>query len=1210
MKENGRRKLMPLLLSLILIVSMITILPTGTLAQEAKWYNEYDAEKTAFVDMTPGDIITVKGSDLTVDQRYYVYFESESSQSIYPVYELLDDKKADDSGEVEMEINVPYRDTLATYEICLMNDTWANNGSNVSGSPVDVDITSTYKVRYKSGGEYLDYVLLAKEYYWPDYLEISVWNWTGAKYVIFDEGQVDITLYDPTGISNESWDQTSTGYWNLDYVFDFDDADHYENNYWVEVLYDAGHSAYQPLPVKLNMTATLPTDAEWGDTITVEGYLYNGTGVVSGYDVVLLAPSGDTYVEADKAATYGSGRYSLIAPSDEGGASAGTWYVGTWDNGPYRIDETDIVDWAGFINYYSFEVKTLDNAKVTLESPDEVITGFNQSLNVSVYNTSWDDNYYFDDMWIHFTGLEMEWMGDTYDEDEIVVIGDYLDIGTGHSSNGKYAYYEIDGIKFTESGKCTIIVTYDNNNTYYEDMDDLQANISGSKTFDVVGADDMNIVVEDMVDNVIIDDSAPCCWVNDSNPITINIYGDDQDERMNASISITGCGLDIEIDEEDAISDGYWDSEGVYIVDVSPKTAGVVTITCDNDTENMSVSKDFTISGLSGSITTSIGDDKEISVSHTETIILTVDYGQYARIHTCYYDKTWDAADYHAPICLNDTIGDNTEGNGLNGIFEFTPDVEDIDHVGFIVVVADAGGNYMYDIIEIAPIHDLEIEIIEPDNESLQTLTCGLEHDWEFQIKDGDGDIVDDIESVLAEVLDEDEDTIQEYDLKEKSGNIWYMDDWVPHFTGDLLITAWNNTGEDEHDGNITFLIDCATIEYSPEGTTAAIGLDDITVEVTGLDANGMPLPEGTKLYINVENDSATGIDCDDTLTLDEDGMGEFDISNVGDIQQDVNLTFQDYWEPYDGNTTCGTFYVMWPNFVVEPDALYIGQPNSIEVTATDYYNEPIEGVNLTLWGSSSLIQGGIIPDPVMTGATGISTFSVNPIASGKLNLTIVKEIEWTSQGAIDWDASDIVVTDTTVEITSLKALTISVSKSPIWSGETLTITIKTGGVPVNGVDVTLGENTVKTGSSGEVTFTAPDPGVDSAIYTITAEKTGYLTAEKSITIIKKWQVTIVGPSGTIEKGKKYTFSIIAKGQALAGAEVTFNGKTYTSGGDGKVSISMPDKTGEYTVTATFPDYVDGSLTFKISQESPGFELLTLIIALGVALILLRRRRK
>jgi hypothetical protein len=315
-------------------------------------------------------------------------------------------------------------------------------------------------------------------------------------------------------------------------------------------------------------------------------------------------------------------------------------------------------------------------------------------------------------------------------------------------------------------------------------------------------------------------------------------------------------------------------------------------------------------------------------------------YGQYAQVQTCYYDKTWDDEDYYPPMCLNETVGDGTAGNGLNGIFEFTPDVEDLDHVGYIVVVAEAGGNYMYDIIEVAPIHDLVIEVIDPDNTSYQTLTCGLEHSWEFMIKNEEGDTIEDIDHVLAEVLDEDEDTVQEYYLEEKAGNIWYMDDWVPHFTGDLLITAWNNTGEDEHDGNITFLIDCATIEFSPGGVTAGIGLEDIEVEIMALDANGMPLPDGTRLYINVEEpyDEFTnpgGIDCDEILTLDEEGMGEFDIDCVGDIQQDLNITLQEPWSDYKGNLTCGIFQVMWPNFDLDPKTIYIGQPNTINIIQT-----------------------------------------------------------------------------------------------------------------------------------------------------------------------------------------------------------------------------------------------------------------------------------
>ena len=96
--------------------------------------------------MTPGDVITVKGTDLVEDERYYVYFENESG-GLFST--LLDDAKADEKGEVEIEVNVPYRDELRDYEIGLYNGT-----DDLFGSAT-VWVNNTYKVKYKSGGEYL-----------------------------------------------------------------------------------------------------------------------------------------------------------------------------------------------------------------------------------------------------------------------------------------------------------------------------------------------------------------------------------------------------------------------------------------------------------------------------------------------------------------------------------------------------------------------------------------------------------------------------------------------------------------------------------------------------------------------------------------------------------------------------------------------------------------------------------------------------------------------------------------------------------------------------------------------------------------------------------------------------------------------------------------------------------------------------------------------
>ena len=75
---------------------------------------------------------------------------------------------------------------------------------------------------------------------------------------------------------------------------------------------------------------------------------------------------------------------------------------------------------------------------------------------------------------------------------------------------------------------------------------------------------------------------------------------------------------------------------------------------------------------------------------------------------------------------------------------------------------------------------------------------------------------------------------------------------------------------------------------------------------------------------------------------------------------------------------------------------------------------------------------------------------------------------------------------------------------------------------------------------------------------------------------------------------------------------VTFNGKTTMSGGDGKLTLTAPSTAGDYPLTASYGDYEDYSTTITIAEGGggvPGFELLTLIAAIGVAFILLRRRR-
>jgi hypothetical protein len=541
--------------------------------------------------------------------------------------------------------------------------------------------------------------------------------------------------------------------------------------------------------------------------------------------------------------------------------------------------------------------------------------------------------------------------------------------------------------------------------------------------------------------------------------------------------------------------------------------------------------------------------------------------------------------------------------------------------LGYIVVAAEAGtGQFMYDVIEIVPIYDLTIELLEPINVT-QMFTVGLDYDVVFKLLDPDGNVVeDDSPSTTVKLIDNDhdeDDPIQTWSSADAdislSGDEWELDDMRCWFDGQVLISGENASDGITHKGNLTIDVGHASISYTPDGATAGIETKDLVVSVKGIDANGDPLPDGTDLYFWCEDSEDANVggtagntdavnfkDADTQIELDENGEGEFELDEVGDNKTSINATFVDY-NPTNGNRTAGMFQINFPMFDISPDTIYLGQSNTVTIIAKDSNGDYIEGVNLTLLGNT-ITQ----PDPAMTNAEGKASFSVTPESSGIANVTIARNVQYVG-GQLNWTNS--VVTDTYVSIEAMGTFTISVSKSPIYQGETLTVTVKDGNTPVASVDVTFGEETEKTGTDGTVSFVVPDPGVESAIYQIKASKSGYYDKEKSITVLKKYKISIVLPSKA-ETEKKFTVTIIAKGSPLAGATVTFEGETATSDGDGKVSFTAPKSKGIYTMTAEYENYETASVTVTIAKGSPGFELLALIVAIGIAFLLVKRRRR
>jgi hypothetical protein len=680
-----------------------------------------------------------------------------------------------------------------------------------------------------------------------------------------------------------------------------------------------------------------------------------------------------------------------------------------------------------------------------------------------------------------------------------------------------------------------------------------------------------------------------------------------------------GCGIDETYDEEDELYEAP-DDYGHYRFLISPRQGGILTVTVTNG--SLSATEDIEIEGLEADATTSIGDDKKITVDKNETLYFTTDT-YYAEVHVLLYDENWA---YLAT--LNETIGDRTEGNGLDGTYEFYPDVSTL---GYLVISAKEGYEanhsfYGYDIVEIEPEYDLIVTVTEPDAAN-DTLTAGLEYDIVIEITNLTGYELDyaDIDSVIIELLDEDMEVLENQfgtsytedsdTLSHDEDNIWTYDDWTPQSNGTVRITvrAW----EGKHAGNNTDVtVDWATFEYNPIKLTAGIDLEDIGVEVYAYDALGNIIPEETfeMWWLNTSED---GIDIavnaledpediwagnsTGDVDLDEDGMAMLWFDYVGN---DTNS----YYAKLNDVNTSGMLYTDYPDFEINPTVIFVGIVNEVEIIAKDWAGNLLEGVNITFY-STTASAAGVIPDPVATDENGYALLSLEPEATGKMNLSIARNLEFDEDGKLTW--WDL-LTDKTITVTTKKPMEISVSKSPIFEGDTLTVMIKSGGDPVEGASVKFGTETKTTDNDGEATFTAPNPGVESAVYIIKAEKTGYITDSLSITVIKVWKISIIGPSEAPNAGEEFTITVIAKGSPLAGATATFNGKTYTSGGDGKVTLTAPevDEETEYTITATFDPYMDGTLTIKIVPGGiPGFELVALIAALGIALILFKRRR-
>jgi hypothetical protein len=1282
-----KNKLIATLVVLALMASslMVTTVVAETKVDEvgsgANWILSNDGFGNRSMNLTCGEVITLQitNNSLNPDTRYKVGVWNGSDWVELTTVGGSSGRRSDDYGDLSVDFHVPGWDELdgdpvntnatfhdgdsytghedadtydnGTWNISLFNDDF---DAQIFDINITIKIGNHHYLEFFDGDEEIDHMIFNKVHN----VQVKIYNWTDGDNELADDLIFDVrflnfsdgpTSYTDGNIQNHGT-SVESGISSEKPIRITEDLvaneDLKELTFWFGVQSTDGTESIIPLPVLLNVTLpSPPEDVKWGDSFTLSGNVLDGAGNgMQSYDVAVLYPvesSDDSYATYDTYTTSSmvdTGSYSFdIDTGSTDGYGAGTWHIGTYTTTPhvarpYRFG--DMVPVSGqnrFISYHSFEVGTKDSATVKVENTDDIVTGFTQTINISVENESWmeEDNYEFRDMKVHITGID-GWDGtNEYDKNDIVCVNDesVFDFEITVDDDDDEAFYEFN-YTFNSTGTATVWVSWPGNLTAIAGTDSLDpvtssysdrfnhttsliANITGKTTFSVGSPGGFNVFVEDPPESVELDSACSSDgYQNATNQVTtISVFGGTEkgeDSYKNATITVQGAGLDFTIEEDDEIADNEYlkdkdsDEDGNgswYEVYINPKTAGTLTITVTNDTDT--IEKDYTITGLTGSVTTSEGDDLEIEVGSTETITLT-GVTEYAETWITFFDEDWE--------CVR-LLNESDDA----GEFSFTPDADDIDEVGYIVVASGVEGleRWMYEIIEVIPVQDLTIEVVTPEAGN-QTLTVGMQQEVVVKVLDADGDPVTenepDLEITLYDVDGDEVDLGDDIDWNEIDDGEFEID-ILPYVAGQLKIVGVNATEGIKHNGSTTLDVEHATITYSPIGATAGIGLDNLTIDVTGVDANGNPLSDVT-LYLWKENDTGN-LDIDSSVDLDEDGIGEFEISEVGDIKTHINATMQDNDNgPDDGNRTSGKFDIDFPTFTLNPDTVYVGRSNVVEIIAEDINGEALEDVYITLIKDNVT---DVAPEPVLTDENGWVELSLEPSSSGKFNVTIVKELVWDS-GQLDWEGMEYISTDTIVTASHIRTMRVSVSKSPIYQGETLTVTVTSGGDAIGGVDVEFAETTSQTDSNGEATFTVPDPGVESATYTVTAEKAGYETADKSITVLKVYSIQLVGPNTPPAPGEEFTVSVIVAGSPLAGATVEFNGETYTSNANGELTLTAPDSAGSHTISASYGDYEDGTLTITIEEGEepgvPGFELLTLVAALGAAFILLRRRRR
>ena len=544
---------------------------------------------------------------------------------------------------------------------------------------------------------------------------------------------------------------------------------------------------------------------------------------------------------------------------------------------------------------------------------------------------------------------------------------------------------------------------------------------------------------------------------------------------------------------------------------------------------------------------------------------------------------------------INDTTGNAGAGRGQNGEYTFwiKPSDQGSTAPRNITIAADTpgfpGGSWGYAKVVMEKNHDLHV------NCTPTTTYAGNSEFYNIDILVDGTTKPATYSDITVALYTEDGTLATGDDAWSETGKYDINNANIILSGGTFYLHAYNNT-HDSEGHNATIIVTPYTVTSSP---SVLAWLIDTNINIT-FQVNS-PITNGTLTLENVSSVPNGSFVGQDEVVDIINGVGTLTGFNSTDLG---NITFDYMPEDGESREADGLLRVTTATATPNPATIYIAEATTIEITVTHpATGAPLSDVRVDLDYGVNLTDSKLskIPDYQTTDADGKVQFAVTAEASG--NVTI-----YLKMGS---DPDNPMV----IKAAARKTMTITTDPS-VEEGGTFTVSAKDANQDlITDATVNILFNGVTTSTiTGTLELTAPAVPV-SLDYRIEATAEGYTSDDAIIKVINKPKLFAKAPS----KGTKdESFTVTAGGDDGNSYGITItitdaNGntvKTATTVGPSGVSFTISN-TGTYTITATKDNYAPSdAVTIKIEAPTPGFELLTLIIALGVAYILLKRRRR